>query len=110
MIKRILKKLFGSEKIQKMEFYITKNGDGKHTCFSTIDGRFKTIVDPAKAYIFINEVMQNKFYVDLFDYSCLFDDNDVISQCINAAQLRENFEKKLRFDKRTIIHLGVYFK
>ena len=38
------------------------------------------------------------------------DDNDVISQCINAADLREDFEKKLRFDKRTIIQLGVYFK
>ena len=54
--------------------------------------------------------MQNKCYVDLFDYSCLFDDNDVISQCISAAELREDFEKKLRFDKRTIIQLGVYFK
>lgn len=110
MIKRIIKKLFGSDKIHRMEFYITKNGDGSYTCFSTIDGKSRNFVDPSKAYTFINEVMQNKFYVDLFDYSCLFDDNDVISQCISAAELREDFEKKLRFDKRTIIQLGVYFK
>lgn len=110
MIKRIIKKLFGSDKIHRMEFYITRNGNGGYTCFSTIDGKSRNFIDLSKTYVFINEVIQNKFYVDLFNYSCLFDDNDVISRCISAAELREDFEKKLRFDKRTIIQVGVYFK
>lgn len=110
MLKNLLRRIFLSDRFIHLKFYISRNGDGSFTCFSTHDTSFRIMSDPASVYRFVNDVMQSRFYIDLFDYACLFSRNDPLEQLIDAMEMRKDFEKKLRFDCRTIIELGIYFK
>ena len=110
MIKNILKRIFARQRLIELKFYITKNGDKTFTVFSTHDSAFTILDDPSRVYRFVNEIMYQHWYIDLYDYSSFFSGDDPIGRIIGAMDLRKDYTQKLRYDATTIFEISVYFK